>query len=174
MTNYIALFRGINVGGRNRLAMKDLVSILEGLGYENIRTYIQSGNVVLESEKPCSDQDSGKISDAIEAEVGFRPNVLLLSAEDLRAALAGNPFPTSEGKTLHFSFLETEPLAPDLDTLAQLKSETEQFKLDGKVFYLHAPDGIGRSKLAEKVERCLGVSATGRNLNTVNAILKML
>jgi len=154
--------------------MKDLVRILEGLGYQEIRTYIQSGNVVLESRRPCFKKDAATISDVVEAEFGFRPKVLLLGEDELRAALAGNPFPTSEGKHLHFSFLASKPSEPDLDTLAQLKSETEQFKLDGRVFYLYAPDGIGRSKLAEKVERCLGVSATGRNLNTVNAILKML
>jgi len=154
--------------------MKDLKQILEKLGYRNIRTYIQSGNVVFESNKACSEKEAATISDAVEDEFGFRPSVLLLSEKDLKAALDGNPFPTSVGKHLHFNFLETQPVAPELETLARLKSETEQFKLAGRVFYLYAPDGIGRSKLAEKVERCLGVAATGRNFNSVNAILKML
>ena len=174
MRTYIALFRGINVGGRNRLPMKDLVRILEDLGYHDVRTYIQSGNVVLVADEDLGEHDAQAISDAVEREFGFWPAVMLLRQSAIEAAVAENPFPTEIGKHLHFNFLERQPEAPDLKTIQGLMSETEQMHLGNKVFYFYAPDGIGRSKAVEKIERCLGVSGTGRNFNTVNAILKML
>lgn len=170
---YIALLRGINVVGRNLLPMKELVRIMNRSGYADIRTYIQSGNVVFSCARKLCPNDAGRISDAIEDEFGFRPDVLLLHQGELERAIERNPFDAAEGKFLHFFFLRDEPLEPDVETLDALKSETEQFKLDGRVFYLFTPDGFARSKLAEKVERCLGVSATGRNLNTVRKLAEM-
>jgi uncharacterized protein (DUF1697 family) len=79
-----------------------------------------------------------------------------------------------EGKSLHFFFLASTPAKPDLDALAKLKSSSEEFKLGKNVFYLHAPDGIGRSKLAAKVEKALGVPATARNWNTVSKLMVMV
>ena len=154
--------------------MKDLVRILEGIGYQDIRTYIQSGNVVLRSEKKRSAEDAAEISDTVQDKFGFRPNVQLLEKAELESAVAKNPFPTTVGKQLHFIFLESEPEAPDLDTLASIKAETEQFKLEGRVFYLYTPGGFGISKLAERVERSLGVSTTARNFNTVRKLMEML
>ncbi len=173
MTTHIALFRGINVGGHHKLPMKELVRILEALGYGAIRTYIQSGNVVFQSDRPCAANDAAEISDAVEASFGFRPGVLLLSRQQLEDAVARNSLPTNEGKFLHFFFLEREPEKPDLGTLLAIKSDTEKFKLDGRVFFLYTPDGFARSKLAEKVERCLGVPATARNFNTVRKLTEL-
>lgn len=174
MNTYIALFRGINVGGNNILPMKVLVEILAAMGYRNVKTYIQSGNVVFQTEM----QDSKKIAKQIGLQVleqfQFEPKVLILELADLQEAIKNNPFETKEGKALHFSFLESKPEAPDLEGLAEIKSPTEEFKLIGRVFYLFAPDGIGRSKLVAKVERSLGVSATGRNWNTVSKLLGMV
>lgn len=170
---FIALFRGINVGRTRSLPMKDLVRILETLGYEDIRTYIQSGNVVFRSEQQCSGEEAGAISDAVEAQFGFRPDVMILEGPEVADAAARNPFPTDEGGYLHFFFLESEPAAPDLEALQTVKTASERFRLDGRVFYLHAPDGIGRSRLAGRVERCLGVRATARNWNTVRKLLEM-
>lgn len=170
---YIALLRGINVGRTRSLPMKDLVRILEGMGFENVQTYIQSGNVVFRSAQECSEREAADISDAVMAEFGFRPDVMILEASDLAGAAERNPFPTDEGKFLHFFFLQSDPKAPELDALEAISTDTERFRLDGRVFYLFAPDGIGRSKLAERVERCLGVPATARNLNTVNKLLEM-
>ncbi len=153
--------------------MKDLVRILEGLGYRDVRTYIQSGNVVFRSERNCSTSDAEAISQAVAAGFGFLPNVMLLEKSDLLDAAQRNPFPTSEGRFLHFMFMNEEPPAPDLKTLQASKSATEQFRLDGRVFYLYTPDGFGSSRLAERVERCLGVPATARNFNTVRKLLEM-
>ena len=174
MEKFIALFRGINVGGRNRLPMKELVRVLEDLGYYDVRTYIQSGNVVMGADEELGEHDAHAIADSIEREFGFWPAIMLLRQADLEAAVAGNPFPTDVGKHLHFTFLEQQPEEPDLKTLQGLMSETEQMELGQRVFYFYAPDGIGRSKAAEKIERCLGVNGTARNFNTVSKLLEML
>ena len=172
MNQFILLLRGINVGGHNKLPMKDLRELLETLGYESVQTYIQSGNVVLcAADRP----DGDAISDAIEKRLGIAPSVLVISAQRFRAVADANPYvdPGVEAKHLHISFL-SRPAAPDMDALNSRKSATEKFTLTDDAFYLLAPDGIGRSKLATDVERLLGVEATGRNLNTVRKLLGML
>lgn len=169
----IALFRGINVGRTRSLPMKDLVRILEGMGFEDIRTYIQSGNAVFRSESKLPPDCANAISNAVEHDFGFAPAVLLLDHEALLEADRRNPFPTDEGKFLHFFFLESEPGDPDLEALEALRAGSEQFRLDGKVFYLYTPGGFGKSKLAERAERSLGVAATARNYNTVAKLLEM-
>ena len=168
MNTYIALFRGINVGGNNIIKMKDLVDLLEGVGAKQVKTYIQSGNVVLQSTQEPS-QLSEKISQAIQQRFGFSPQVLLLTQPEFEEAIHNNPYPQAGSlpKTLHLGFLVHEPQNPKLNELEQLKSSGEEFLLKGKVFYLHAPEGIGRSKLAEKIEKHLGVPMTMRNWNTV-------
>lgn len=174
MHTYVALFRGINVGGRNRLPMKDLVAILEAMGFDDVRTYIQSGNVVLQSARKCSAKTARDISANVLEAHGFRPELLLLEASDLKQAIAANPFDAKDGKSLHFFFLDSAPVAPDLEALSRVKAKSERFRLEGAVLYLLAPDGIGRSKLAARVERSLGTCATGRNWNTVRKLLEMV
>lgn len=175
MKTYIALFRGINVGGKNILPMKELVIILEDLGCQNIKTYIQSGNVVFESNDDDTSRLSNTISDEIRKRRGFAPNVLLLSFEELEKAIANNPFPEAENdpKALHFGFLASAPEQPDLKTLESLRGENERFQLIDNIFYLYAPDGVGRSKLAANTERLLGVPMTDRNWRTVGKILEL-
>lgn len=173
MTVYIALLRGINVGGKNRLPMAELVTIFESLGYPGAHTYIQSGNVVFASSVDLDESAGTQISEAIYQQKGFQPQLLLLSAAQLQAAVEANPFHYDSGKALHFFFLASQPSDPDLDKLTRLRSATEQFKLSERVFYLSAPDGIGRSKLAAAVEAALGVVVTARNGNTVNKLVAM-
>jgi uncharacterized protein (DUF1697 family) len=175
MNTFIALFRGINVGGNNILPMRDLVKVLEGLGLENVKTYIQSGNVVFQSVNTNAFELSQEISATIEITHGFAPQVLLLGMKELQDAIASNPFPEGERepKTLHLFFLDSIPQNPDLETLESIKTDSEQFELINKVFYLHAPDGIGRSKLAAKVEKAVGVAATARNWRTVREVMSM-
>ena len=174
MTTYIALFRGINVGGNNILPMKELVGLLEGVGCTNVKTYIQSGNAVFSTEREHKDELAEAISAAIQESHGFQPKVLLLTAAELRDALTNSPFQTTEGKALHFYFLASTPEDPNLAAMEALKTNDEDFKLGNSVFYLYAPNGIGRSKLSEKVERLLGVPATARNLNTVNKLITLI
>jgi uncharacterized protein (DUF1697 family) len=169
MKTYIILLRGVNVGGKNLLPMKELRTLLESNGFQNVNTYIQSGNIVL----TASQRPENEIETLIQNEFGFTPVILTLSKEEFKSAVANNPYKEYEGKFVHFYFcMDT----PGLNTtkLEGLASETERYKVADKVFYLHAPDGIGRSKLVKKIEDCLGVSATGRNLNTVKKLEEMM
>ena len=172
MKSYIALFRGINVGGKHILPMKALRALLEDLDAQNVKTYIQSGNAVFQHPSENTSELSSAISTAIKDNHGFEPRVLLLDWAEMEQAVAANPFPQaeSEPKTLHLYFLASAAEKPDFQMLNGLKKDNEQFKLIDNVFYLHAPDGIGRSKLAERVERALGVATTARNWRTVSKI----
>ncbi len=176
MQTWIALFRGINVGGKNILPMAELRQILESLGLENVRTYIQSGNVLFDSRARLASPLGKKISRCIEAQKGFRPEILLLTPKGLQDAVKSNPFAkaVSDPQTLHFLFLAEPASNFDSEAVEAVKSQSEEFRLTEKVFYLHAPDGIGRSRLAAKVEKLLGIRATGRNFRTVEKILAMV
>lgn len=173
MPTYIALFRGINIGGNNPLPMRDLVGILERMGCKDVQTYIQSGNAVFR----IGNGQRKKIVDEMGARIlkahGFWPKVLMLSVSELQKAIDNNPFSTAEGRALHFLFLESEPRKPDLARLMEVKSKSEEFRLDNKVFYLYAPKGVGQSKLVARIESSLGVAVTGRNWNTVNKLFSM-
>lgn len=175
MKTYIALFRGINVGGNNILPMKALTALLEKLGADRVKTYIQSGNAVFQHQTASASQLSSRIGAAIKENHGFEPLVFLLDLGELEQVVASNPFPEAEPepKTLHLYFLASVPRSPDLKTLDSLKQDNEQFALTDRAFYLHAPDGIGRSKLAARVEKALGVAVTARNWRTVCKILDM-
>ena len=174
MNTYIALFRGINVGGKNILPMKGLVEILEDMGSEDIKTYIQSGNVVFRIKQGKTNKIAEEISLKILENYSFEPKVLLLESDDLHAAIDNNPFDTKDGKVLHFFFLASDPESPDLEHLGAIKSDSEEFKLVKNIFYLYAPDGIGRSKLAAKVEQRLGVPVTARNWNTIFKLISIV
>ncbi|RJP74334.1 MAG: DUF1697 domain-containing protein [Ignavibacteriales bacterium] len=175
MNTYIVLFRGINVGGKNILPMKELTAILERLGCKNIRTYIQSGNVVLETGNKNTAQLSKNISAEINKLHRFTPAIQILTLKELEKIVENNPFPeaVNDPKTLHIGFLDSIPKNPGLQKLESLKTATENFQLTDKAFYLHAPEGIGRSKLAANSERLLGVSMTDRNWRTVCKIMEM-
>ena len=175
MNTFIVLLRGINVGGHNKLPMKELIALLESVGLEQVKTYIQSGNVVCQTSRTDRAALGEEISKAIAQSHGFRPQVLLLGLADMATAVAQNPFPATDEqhKTLHFYFLESAPPNPDLASLEAIKTETEKFALIDTVFYLHAPEGIGRSRLAAKVEKALGVPTTARNWRTVSKLVEM-
>lgn len=175
MASWIALLRGINVGGRNLLPMAQLRSGLEEIGCKNVRTYIQSGNVVLDSSARSAKSVAKKLVDHIESQHGFRPPVVVFKLEQLQAALAENPFPeaAADPKTLHFFFLDAPPKKPDTDGIEAARAATESWQLIDSVFYLHAPDGMAKSKLGAKAEKLLGVTATARNLRTVQKILEL-
>jgi uncharacterized protein (DUF1697 family) len=176
MKTYVALFRGINVVGKNRLPMKELKALLEDIGAADVRTYIQSGNAVFRSAVNDAARLGRKIGAAVKERRGFEPFVLLLEARDLEKAIAGNPFPEAipAPNTLHLIFLTGAPKKDSLQSLENLRSKSERFKLKGRVFYLHAPEGIGRSKLVAGLERAFGVLTTARNWRTVTAVRDMV
>lgn len=175
VNTFVALLRGINVGGARMLPMKSLVSLLEGDGFRSVRTYIQSGNVVLQSSDDTVDGIGTRIAQLIKQQFRFDVHVMTLSEDELSAAIRNNPFPKAIGEpsTFHACFLAKTPVRPDLESLTQVKTASESFALKGRVFYMHTPEGAGNSKLAARVERALGVDTTCRNWRTVIQLLEM-
>jgi uncharacterized protein (DUF1697 family) len=174
MKTYIALFRGINVGGSHMLPMKELKVVLEKNGCIDVQTYIQSGNVILRSPADAAGL-AKRLTAAVSKSHGFEPRVLLLTRDEIERAATGNPFPegVENPKSLHLFFLAETPKKPDWKTFEAIKTRSERFELKGRILYLYTPDGFGTSKLAGRVERLLGVEATARNWRTVTTLLEM-
>ena len=173
MNTWVALLRGINVGGRNILPMKDLRSLMEAQGFTDVKTYIQSGNIVFHSGSNDAATLSKQIEEAIEQDFGFRPPVLTLSLDALNGAVEANPYPDGDPKTVQFCFLFEPAPDTDLAALTALSTSSEEFALTNAVFYLHAPDGIGRSKLVAKMGKHIPVEMTVRNLRTVQKLQEL-
>ncbi|NQV86081.1 MAG: DUF1697 domain-containing protein [Woeseiaceae bacterium] len=175
MKTFVALLRGINVGGKNILPMKEFRAMLTSLGCEDVATYIQSGNAVFRSAS-----DAAELSEALSARIhskfGFRPVVMLLPATNFAAIAAANPFDSDEvnKKFLHIWFLREPARKVNRSRLEEAAVVGEEFVLTKSAFYLCAPDGIGRSKLAADVKKYLGVQATARNCRTVGKIGELL
>jgi uncharacterized protein (DUF1697 family) len=182
MPRYVALLRGINLGGRNRVAMADLRQLTEALGHTEVVTYINSGNVVFTSP----DTDCGALADAIEQAIArslaVRPAVVVLSRADLAQVIADNPFPDEANpRCLHAVFRRLD-LAPDAiaaveeaQQRARAKGSRDEAVPVGRALFLHTPDGLGRSELAAQLSRS-GVQADGtaRNWATVTRLAAML
>ena len=175
MSTFVALLRGINVGGKNILPMKEFRALLTKLGCEDVATYIQSGNAVF-TYGGNSAKLPESIASAIESGFGFRPSIMVLAANEFNAIAAANPFSAevSELKYLHIWFTQESAENANTERLDEIASAGERFLLTDSAFYLHAPNGIGRSKLASEVEKYLGVPATARNCRTVSKIGEML
>lgn len=180
MTNvWIGLFRGINVGGNNKLPMKELTKVMLAAGMTDVKTYIASGNVVFKCDASdlgsAEDDLGGLIEIFVEQKFGFRPRIMVLSLEYLEKILAANPFKDHEhkGQAQHIFLPFSSTIRADLSLLESLKAPSEAFHLGDHAFYLYAPEGIGRSKLAEKVDRALKTATTARNLNTMETLRDM-
>jgi uncharacterized protein (DUF1697 family) len=172
---YIALFRGVNVVGRNLLPMKALKSLCEKNGCVDVQTYIQSGNVIFRSALSDASLIAKQLTDSVSRGHGFEPRVVVLTLDEIEHAAAGNPFPEAakDPKSLHLFFLAEVPRKPDLKSFESLRTKNERFELKATTLYLHTPDGFGRSKLAARAEKLLGVAATARNWRTVTTLLEM-
>jgi uncharacterized protein (DUF1697 family) len=173
MSTWIALLRGVG-GGIRPLAMRELTAALEDIGLKNVRTYIQSGNIVFSSGKTAP-RLAGEIERCIEKKFGFHSKTFVLSVSELQRAAKGNPFPQADQapQMLHLFFLAQPAKAAQLEAMNELKSKSEQFVLKNEVFYFYTPQGFGISKLAAKVERLLGVDTTARNWRTVGKLLEL-
>ena len=164
--------RGINVGGRNRLPMADLRRIFTDAGCSSVQTYIQSGNVVFSAAIKSTDRFVRRIGAAVEAEFGFQPGIHLLTDNQLEQAIANNPFADAvdDPKSLHVAFLDEVPGDESVQRAKKLLTPSESCDLIGCNLYLHAPDGIARSKFAARMEKALGVGATARNWRSTTKI----
>ncbi|MEU0334665.1 DUF1697 domain-containing protein [Streptomyces sp. NPDC006193] len=177
MTKHIALLRGVNVGGRTRIAMKDLRDLFTGMGFEAVRTYLQSGNVLFDAPGP---RPAAALAAAVEKRIaddlGVSVTVLLRTAESLARTVARNPYLAREDDPakLHVTFLAREPAAEQAARLETPAGETAVFTLVGDEIHLHVPDGYGRTKLDNAyIERRLGIPATTRNWRTVTALHRL-
>ena len=169
MEKYIIFFRGVNVGGKNLLPMKELVALLQKTVFEEVSSYIQSGNVVVQNSTNPADVINKVVLDNF----GFSPELFVLNEAQFNSAMENNPYQTFEGKFVHFYFCHYA-IELNKEKMAKYLAESEAYFVKDKVFYLHAPNGIGRSKLVANIEACLDQSASGRNLNTVNKVSTML
>ena len=175
MTAFVALLRGINVGGKNILPMKAFRELLATLGCTEVATYIQSGNAVFKHSGNSAEL-AELISTAVESGFGYRPSVMVLTADEFDAVTEANPFAAdaSEPKFLSVWFVQEPITSANTIRMDEIKTGGEKYQLTDSAVYLFAPNGVGRSKLAGGMEKCLGVPATARNWRTVGKIGEML
>lgn len=171
------MLRGVNVGGHNQIKMEALRALCESLKFENPRTYVQSGNVIFKTKEKNSSALAKKIQNAIEREFGFRPEVILRTAEELRQTIAASPFgercDVEPGKLL-VTFLASEPGPEAQAKLLGLKDLPEEIHLHGRELYIYFPDGAGKSKLPwASVASLLKTTGTARNWNSVTKMLEI-
>lgn len=171
MTRQIALLRGINVGGANKLPMKELTALLHDIGCKNVRTYIQSGNVVFEGKAR-----GAEITTALQERFGFSPQCFVLSAAALCKAAANCPFSAqaeADPKSVHLYLLENAPDKGAGEAFNAVKTPPEAFAFAKGVMYLHSPKGLSASKIADKADRILKTKTTARNWNTICALIEL-
>lgn len=176
MDRFIALYRGINVGGRNSVKMEALRALHERLGHKDVSTYIQSGNVVF-SAKGQPAPIARKIAAQFETEMGFAARVIAVPAARWATIVRDNPyakFSAKDPKSVHAAICEGEPSVDGLSALLKKTGGTETFVVKGEVVYLHAKDGFGTSKFAAAMEKASGVPMTARNWRSVESLLAML
>ena len=171
------MLRGVNLGPHNRIKMDALRALYESLKLEDPRTYVQSGNVMFRTKEKNSPKLADKIQAAIQKKLGCCPDVVLRTTDEMRKAIAANPFPekakAEPGKVL-VTFLSAEPTGDAAMNLSNLKGFPEELHLKGRELYIYFPNGAGRSKLPwSKVEKLVGVTGTARNWNSVQAILEI-
>jgi uncharacterized protein (DUF1697 family) len=174
VTTWIVLLRGINVGGNNRLAMSDLRELVTTLGHTDVSTLIQSGNVVMTSPRSDRSTMASEICAGIATSFGPKVSAVLRTPDELRAALANNPFTTDDGTRVLITFLSDEPSPTDVAVLEGDRFLPDRFEVVGSELYGYYPNGAGRSKMTlDYFEKRLHVRGTGRNLNTVAKLIDL-
>jgi uncharacterized protein (DUF1697 family) len=183
---HVALLRGINVGGRNKVAMADLRNIVSSLGHTDVATYIQSGNVVFNSP----DTDTDKLADALEEQtsqrLGLRPSVMVLTRDELNQMIADNPYPEEPNPKFVHAIVRRGKLSADgiaavaaAQKKASDKGSRDEATVIGRALYLHTPDGFGRSELAVQLTkpataRSADPAGTARNWSTMLKLQALL
>ena len=173
---YVALLRGINVGGRHKLLMRELAAMFVEAGCEDVRTYIQSGNVVFRADPSLADGLSARITTAIAASHGYQIPVVIRTAADLARVVRGNPFLAdgADPTKLYVGFLAEAPDPAKVARLDPDRSPPDAFVVRGDEVYLHFPNGVARSKLTNNyLDRTLGTVSTIRNWRTVCKLHEM-
>jgi uncharacterized protein (DUF1697 family) len=177
MAVLISMLRGVNVGGHNKIKMDALRALYESLKLRDPHTYIQSGNVIFRNEERDLLVLTKRVQNGIERTFGFRPDVIVRTASELRDVIARNPFAKRRdihpGKLL-IMFLASDPAPEARDRVLRIKTDPEELRIDGRELYIYYPNGMARPKLSWAViEKTLKTSGTGRNWNTVTKLLEM-
>jgi len=173
----IALLRGINVSGRKIIKMTDLINIFEKLKFKNIKSYIQSGNIIFDHEQNETSFHTKEIEYKIQESLGIHVNVIIRTMEELENIINHNPFlpeKNIETNKLHVTLLNTVPNPTMVKELLIKTEDNERYQIIGREIFIYCPNGYGRSKLTNTVfEKKLGVIATTRNWNTTIKLLEM-
>jgi len=174
---YVALIRGINVGGSKIVHMEPLRKELGAMGLHDVKTYVQSGNVVFKTPQQACDKLSRQIEEMVSKRFGVSASVIVKTAEDVCAAVKNNPFLKEQGADVtkfHVTFLSAVPQKDALKKLKDLSFPPERFCCVASEIYLECPNGVGQSRLPIQLfEKLLGVRATSRNWRTVNKLAEM-
>jgi uncharacterized protein (DUF1697 family) len=174
---YVSMLRGINVGGNKRMKMEKLRATFEDLGFERVKTFIQSGNVVFHAAKASPAAVSKKIEARLVADFGYTVSVVTRTADEMFKAVENNPFLKERGidpEKLHVMFLSDNPAPEALTKLEAFTIAPDRSRCLGKEIYLYLPNGAGESKLLKApLDRALSVVTTTRNWKTVNALHQM-
>src|ERR1039458_6532127 len=177
MPTYISMLRGINVGGHNRIKMDQLRESLAALGFEQVKTYIQSGNVVFKTAKVSPSGLSQRIEERILRDFGFPVSVVSRTADEMGKTIGNNPFLKERGidlEKLHVMFLSEAPAPAALKKLAGLTTAPDQSRCFDREIYFYLPNGVSQSVLMKSpVDRILSVVTTTRNWKTVNSLHQM-
>jgi uncharacterized protein (DUF1697 family) len=187
MATHVALLRGINVGGKNRVAMADLREVVADLGHADVSTYIQSGNVLFSPDPGDADTSAlaAALAEAITARLCVSAPVVVLTRDELAAAIEANPFPAEpDPKRVHAVLLSGAPAAEAAGKIdaaferSTAKGGHDGLAIVGRTLYLHTPDGFGNSELAAAVLRIVtspraGVTGTARNWATMLKLLDL-
>jgi uncharacterized protein (DUF1697 family) len=178
MPTFVSLFRGINVGGHKPIRMDELKDLYESLGFKDVVTYIQSGNVVCTSDDTDLAQLPKQIEDGFAQKFGFHAKVMVRTSDEFREIIANNPFqnqPMKESKWVVVLFLATRLESSALEDLQKTYVGPEELYLIGQEVYIYYPNGIGRSKLSHTLlEKKLKTIGTARNWNTILQLQKMI
>lgn len=173
----ISLLRGINVGGHCKIGMSALRELYGSLGLRDVQTYIQSGNVVFRADARNMAVLRKRIEDGIERTFGFRPDVVLRTASELREVIGSNPFGSRDGiepNKLLVTFLADQPGAEACDKVLEIDTAPEELRFSGREIFIYYPNGMARPKLpAARIEKVLKTRGTGRNWNTVRKLLEI-
>jgi uncharacterized protein (DUF1697 family) len=175
-TTFIALLRGVNVGDKNKLPMKDLAAMFVAAGCADARTYIQSGNVLFQADSRLAARLPDLIAARIAEDFGYRTPVILRTADELAAVVAGNPFVLSGADldALHVLFLADAPSQSRIDGLDAQRSPPDTFLVRGREIFLSCPSGLARTKLTNTYfDAKLATTSTGRNWRTVTKLLEL-
>lgn len=178
LKKYISILRGINVSGQKKIVMKDLKALYESLGFENVTTYIQSGNVIFDSDLQNISDIKNKIGDAIKIKYDFEVPVDLRTSDEFKSVLESLPFDNVnlevDGTKILVTFLAQQPDRDAVNTLMEYVKAPEKLILGDRCIYLHCPNGYGKTKLSNVfIEKKLNVLATTRNLKSVNKLCEL-